>query len=102
MSTTKEDLEGAKGEELKNIQERLAIKRRILTDPNAMAFVIHDAWMYAFLLARQSLKRQSRKEAMNITMSPRPITPATEVGRLDKLFTKLGVSRKYKDIPVER
>jgi len=102
MSTTKEDLEGLKGEELKNVEERLAIKRRILSDPNAMAFVIMDSMTYALLLGRQSLKRQSRREAMNISMSPRPLTPAEDVGRMDKLFSKLGVSRKYRSEYVER
>lgn len=96
MSTTEEDLEGSEGEELKCVKERLAIKKRILTDTNAMAFVMQDAFLYAFGLCRQSLKRQSRKEAMNIAMSPRPVSLAGDVGLKDKLFSKLGVSRKYK------
>lgn len=95
-------LEGLKGEQRKNVEERLAIQRRILNDPNAMAFALQDSFLYAFGLLRQSLKRQSRKEAMNIAMSPRPITPATELGLKDKLFSKLGVSRKYQTIYAER
>lgn len=97
ISTTEADLEGLEGEELKNIQERLRIKGRILSDTNAMSFAMQDSFLYAFGLCRQSLKRQSRREAMNISMSPRPTTVAEEVGLKDKLFTKLGISRKYKE-----
>ena len=96
-STTEEDLEGLEGEELKSIEERLTIKRRLLSDPIAMSFAMQDSYLYAFGLCRQSLKRQSRKEAMNIAMSPRPTSLAEEVGLKDKLFTKLGISRKYKE-----
>jgi len=96
-STTEEDLEDLEGEELKSIEERLTIKRRLLSDPIAMSFAMQDSFLYAFGLCRQSLKRQSRKEAMNIAMSPRPTQLAGEVGLKDKLFTKLGISRKYKE-----
>jgi hypothetical protein len=102
MSTTKEDKEGLKGAELKNIEERLAIKRRFLGDPNAMAFAIQDSFMYGFGLGRQSLKRQSRKEAMQIATSPKTMTGTADIGLKDKLFSKLGVSRKYQSVYVER
>ena len=102
LQTWEEDLKGLEGEQLKQIQERLAIKSRILKDPNAMVFALEDTFLYAFGLLRISLKRQSRKEAMNIAMSPRPVTPAGEVSLKDKLFTKLGISRRYKQEYVER
>ena len=102
MSTSDEDLIGLKGEQLQSLKERLAIKKRILRDPNAMAFVIQDAFLSGFVLARQSLKRQSRKEAMQISMSPRPMQGASDVGLKDKLFSKLGVSRKYQNMYAER
>jgi len=97
MSTTEEDLQGLQGEELKQMKERLAIKSRIVADVNAMAYAMQDSFMYAFGLCRQSLKRQSRHEARDIAMSPRPVSVASEVGIKDKLFTKLGISRKYKE-----
>lgn len=102
MSTEKEDLEGLEGEQLKTIEERLRIKNRILRSPNTMAFVIQDTYLYAFGLLRQSLKRQSRREAMQIAMSPRPVSPAENLGLKDKLFASLGVSRKYGKKYVEK
>ena len=102
MSTEKEDLKGLEGAELKSMEERLAIRKRIERNPNAMGFALHDTFLYAFGLLRQSLKRQSRKEAMSISMSPRPVTPAGEMSTKDKLFAKLGVSRKYKQEYVEK
>lgn len=102
MATEKEDLKGLEGEGLKMMEDRLAIKDRIQRNPSAMVFALEDTFIYAFGLLRQSLKRQSRKEAMNIAMSPRPITPATEMGAKDKLLTKLGISGKFKNIPVEK
>jgi len=102
MSTEKEDLKGLEGEQLKAMKERLAIRKRIERNPNAMGFALHDTFLYAFGLLRQSLKRQSRKEAAFIATSPRPITPAGDVSMKDKLFTKLGVSRKYKQEYVEK
>jgi hypothetical protein len=102
MSTTDEDKASAKGAELKDVEERLAIKRRLMNDPNAMAFAIQDSFMFAFVLARQSLKRQSRQEAMAISMSPRPLTATSDVGLKDKLFSKLGVSRKYDTVYAEK
>lgn len=101
-ATEKEDLQGLEGEDLRTIKDRLAIKKRIERNPAAMVFALEDTFLYAFGLLRQSLKRQSRKEAMNIAMSPRPITPSSEVGMKDKLLTKLGVSRKYKREYVEK
>ena len=95
MSTSKEDLIGLKGEQLKNVEERLAIKKRILRDPNAMSFVIQDAFLSGFVLARQSLKRQSRKEAMQIASNPKLLEASKDVGAKDRLFSKLGISRKY-------
>ena len=102
MSTTDEDKIGLKGAELKNVEERLAIKRRLLNDPNAMAFALQDCYLFGFCLARQSLKRQSRKEAMAISMSPRPMEVTKDVGFKDKLFSKLGVSRKYNAVYAEK
>lgn len=102
MSTTDADKVGVRGAELKDVEERLAIKRRLLNDPNAMAYAITDSFMFAFVLSRQSLKRQSRKEAMAISMSPRPMTEAADVGLKDKLFSKLGVSRKYENVYAEK
>ena len=90
------------GEQKQLIEERLMIKRMILSDSNSMAFVCEDSWLYALGLCRQSLKRQSRKEAMAIAMSPRPITEAEGMGMKDRLFTKLGVSRKYRNVPIEK
>ena len=95
MSTSEEDKEGLKGEQLKNVEERLAIKKRILRDPNAMSFVIQDAFLSGFVLARQSLRRQSRKEAMQIASNPKLLEASKDVGFKDRLFSKLGVSRKY-------
>ena len=102
MSTIEDDQKGLKGAELKNVEERLAIKRRLLSDPNAMVFAIQDCYLFGFTLARQSLKRQSRKEAMAISMSPRPLTATSDVGLKDKLFSKLGVSRKYQNVYSEK
>jgi len=102
MSTEEEDLEGLEGEQLKSMQEKLAIKRRMLRNPNGMAFILHDTFLHALGLLRISLKRQSRHEAMNIATSPRPVTPAGDVSIKDKLFTKLGVSRRYKQEYVEK
>ena len=102
MSTEEEDLEGLEGEQLKMMQERLAIKKRILRSTNAMAFAIHDTFLYAFGLLRISLKRQSRKEAMTIATSPRPVTPAQGVSTKDKLLSKLGISKKYRQEYVEK
>ena len=102
ISTTEEDKIGLKGAELKNVEERLAIQRRLLNDPVAMAFAVQDCYLFGFTLARQSLKRQSRKEAMGIAMSPRPLQDSADVGLKDKLFSKLGVSRKYKTLYEEQ
>lgn len=102
LSTTKEDLKGVEGQELQSIRERLAIKRRIESNINAMEFLKEDSFMYAFGLLRQSLKRKSRGEAKDIAMSPRPVTPVSEMGAKDKLLTKLGVSGKFKNVAVEK
>jgi hypothetical protein len=102
MATTEQDKAGLSGDELKNIEERLAIKRRIQSDPCAMAFCLHDSWMYAFGLMRQSLKRQSRGEAVHVAAMPRPVEPAENVGLRDKLFSRLGISRKYRNEVVEK
>lgn len=96
MATTEQDKAGLSGEELKNIEERLAIKRRLEQDPCAMSFCIHDSWLYAFGLCRQSLKRQSRGEAVHVAAMPRPVEAAENVSMKDKLFSKLGISRKYR------
>lgn len=101
MSTDEEDLKGLEGEDLRMMEDRLKIKMRLLRDPNAMVFALEDSFMYGFGLFRQSLKRQSRKEAQAIAMSPRPVQPAGEMSTKDKLFTKLGISRKFKNIAVE-
>jgi len=96
-------LEKVTGEEKKKIEERLMVKKMILSDPNAMAFVLQDVYLYALGLCRQSMKRQSRHEAVEIAKSPRtPNEPAEDLGTRDKLFTRLGISRKYKNTPVER
>lgn len=97
MSTTKEDLEISKDElEKQIIQERLAIKRRIQHDPNAMAFVIQDSYLYAFGLARQSLKRQSRTEAVTVsTASVARNVSREEIGLGSSIAAKLGLSRRY-------
>ena len=96
LSTSKEDLKDIEGQQLQDIKERLAIKRRIETSLNAMEFLKQDSFMYAFGLLRQSLKRKSRAEARDIAMSPRPVASASEIGRKDKLFARLGISGKYK------
>jgi hypothetical protein len=96
MATTEEDKIGLQGEELKSIEERLAIKRRIEENPCAMGYVIHDSWLYAFGLCRQSLKRQSRGEAVHVAAMPRPVEPVEHLSTKDKLFSKLGISRKYR------
>lgn len=102
MSTSKEDLETEDEAEKQSIKERLAIQRRILSDDMTMEFVKEDSFLYAFALLRQSLKRKSRGEAMTIATSPRPLEPAKGLGLKDKLFSKLGVSGKYKTEYVER
>ena len=102
MSTEKEDLKELEGEQLKMMKERLAIKERIEKNPNTMVFILEDTFLYAFGLLRQSLKRKSRGEAMAIAMSPRPLTPAGQISMKDKLFAKLGVSRKYRQEYVEK
>src|SRR5207248_2855572 len=53
--------------EYKNIHARVQIKSRLMADPNAMVFAQIDSWLYAFGLCRQSLKRQSRQEGMQIS-----------------------------------
>ena len=86
MSTEEEDLEGLEGEELKMMKERLAIRKRLERNTNAMAFALHDTFLYALGLLRISLKRQSRREAQAIAMSPRPVTQAEGVSTKDKLL----------------
>lgn len=88
-------LENTKGEELTNLRERLAIRKAILYDDNAMAFAMIDSFLYAFGLTRQSLGRQSRKEAIQIAMGQSG-APVEDLGFKDRLFSKLGISKKYK------
>ena len=95
MSTLEEDLIDLKGEELQKTKALLLIKKRILRDPNAMVYVIQDSFVSGLVLSRQSLKRQSRKEAMQIASNPRLLEASKDVGVKDRLFSKLGVSRKY-------
>jgi hypothetical protein len=84
-------------EERKTIEERLAIKRLIESDPCALAYVLQDSYLFAFSLLRQSLKRQSRGEALRIASAPRPAGEGTtDVGLKDRLFSRLGVSKKYR------
>lgn len=102
LSTTKEDIGIASEGEAKLVAERLAIKRRILSDPNAMAFVIQDSYVYAFGLTRQSLKRQSRKEA--VTISTASISRAygrEELGLGESVKAKLGIG-KFKAVYVPK
>jgi hypothetical protein len=89
-------------EERKNIEERLAVKQLIDTDPCAMTYVLQDSYLYAFGLLRQSLKRQSRSEAVTIATSPKQAEVAENVGLKDKLFSKLGISRKYRTVYEEK
>ena len=50
-----------------NTKARVELCDRFLSDPNAMVFALEDAYLYAFGLCRQSLSRQSRKEAVDIS-----------------------------------
>ena len=94
LSTTEDDLRAATSpEERKIIKQRLAIKDRILKDPNAMMFVMSDAWLYAFGLCRQSLDRKSRKEG--VLIATEAITRARQkieqLGLGERLMSKLGL-----------
>jgi len=82
-------------EEIKDIEERLAIKRQILSNTNQMTFIMIDVWTYSFGLLRQSLKRKSRAEAIQVATSPRMTTVSRDIGKMNALFSRLGVSRKY-------
>lgn len=80
--------------EAKNIRARLNIKKTILSDPNAMMFVIYDSWLYAFGLTRISLKRQSRVEGMHISSASllRQLgVDGSQIGLGQKLASKFGV-----------
>lgn len=102
LNTSEEDKKGLSGDELKSVEERLNIKRHIETNPCAMAFLLHDVWLYGFGLMRQSLKRQSRGEAKAIATMPMQHEPAENVSTKDRLFSKLGISRKYRTTYEER
>ena len=102
LMTKKWQLEALEGEQKKNIEERLYIKRLIEEDSCAMSFVLQDSYLFAFGLLRQSLKRQSRKEAVAIATSPREMRSAEGMSMKDKMFTKMGISSKYKNVAVEK
>jgi len=103
LSTTEHDLEVAKDPtERQLIAERLAIKKRILSDVCAMEFVKEDSFLYAFALLRQSLKRQSRKEGVMIsTAGVRQAYQREEIGLAESIKAKLGLGR-YKPVYVEK
>lgn len=102
MSTTEKDVKVVPKEEAQLVRERLEIKRRIMSDPNAMAFVIQDSYVYAFGLCRQSLKRQSRKEAVEVsTASISRAMRGEEIGLSESIKSKMGVG-KYRTVYVPK
>jgi hypothetical protein len=95
LSTEESDLEGLDGEERNSVLERLAIRKKMTNNDNAMSYIIHDSFLYAFGLIRISYERKSRSELIRISNGPQA-NDAESVGIKDKLLTKLGVSKKFK------
>jgi len=84
--------------------QMLALKRRVLSNPNAMVLQIYTAWNSAFGLLRKSLKRASREEGVRIaTASITRAYAGDEVGIGQQLLGKFGLG-KYKTayIPKEK
>lgn len=75
------------------IEERITIKKRILSDPNAMVFAIQDAYLYAFGLCRQSLNRQSRTEGVAISTASIQSSSKSgaDIGVSQSIMSKLGM-----------
>jgi len=93
LSTTDEDVKAAPDKAKLLLKERLAIRDRILEDPNAMVFAIEDSYLYSFGLCRQSLNRQSRVEGVAVSSSSaqRAGEAMKNVGMGQGILSKLGL-----------
>jgi len=102
LSTEEEDYEIAPPDQKGMYAQRLALKQRVLTDGNAMSFVLWDIYIYAFGLCRKSLQRKSRGEAVHIgTTSLSRAYAGDDVGWGQQLAAKLGFGQ-YKTAYVPR
>ena len=74
--------------------ERMELRKRILSDPNAMAFSIRHSYWHAFGLLRKSLKRASREEGVRVsTASITRAYSGEEVGIGQQLLSKFGIGK---------
>ena len=104
LSTTEKTLERlTKGtDQYTRTEELLDLRERIMNDDNAMVFVLEDSFLFFFGLARKSLKRKSRAEAVSIATSPSAMINPSQVGVMDRFLSTLGVSKKYQRGYVEK
>ena len=93
LSTDDKDANKAEPKMKQFIQERIAVKNRIMEDPNAMVFAIQDAYLYALGICRQSLNRQSRLEGVAISTASIQKAGLTgkDIGMGQGILSKLGL-----------
>jgi hypothetical protein len=83
-------------EEREELNDMMALKRRMMGNEMTLAFTMWDSWLKTFIMGLQSLDGMSRQEGVEISSgATRRLMQGDELGAVDKLRKLIGGNVRY-------